>query len=208
MDVQYMAQFFLPDENLLACIDRSLSIFHENKDIILSLGAWMDMKKPIDNWFIPKLELMQSITASSRKVDTTGHAHISETKDPAWHTNNNDYDPQICHHLDQQEKLQHFAIATALKSSCAHSNLEKLLEDEVDKEDNEDCDKLIDLQTALLKELNQMRITTNYFSKARQLVAMRRDNIPHPPQTFIAASTAIHLNFFPTCTGLKIDEGC
>ncbi|KAG2353339.1 hypothetical protein BDR07DRAFT_1496432 [Suillus spraguei] len=131
MDVRYMAQSPLPDENLLVCIDRSLLIFHENKDIILSLGAQMGMKKPIDNWFIPKLELMQSITASSCKVgaliqwsaDTTKHAHISEIKDPAWHTNNNDYDPQICRHLDCQEKLRCFAIATALKSSCTHSNL-------------------------------------------------------------------------------------
>ncbi|KAG1870495.1 hypothetical protein C8R48DRAFT_670848 [Suillus tomentosus] len=113
MDVWYMAQSPPPDENFLAHIDRSLSIFHENKEIILSLGAQMGMKKPINNWFIPKLKLMQSITASSRKVgaliqwsaDTTEHAHISEIKDPAWHTNNNDYDPQICRHLDHQEKL-------------------------------------------------------------------------------------------------------
>ncbi|KAG1891926.1 uncharacterized protein F5891DRAFT_986420 [Suillus fuscotomentosus] len=204
MDVRYMAQSPLPDENLLARIDRSLLIFHENKDIILSLGARMGTKKPIDNWFIPKLELMQSITASSRKVgaliqwsaDTTEHAHISEIKDPAWHINNNDYDPQICHHLDRQEKLRCFVIATALKSSCAHSN----------SEDDEDCDEVMDPRTALLEELNHMCITTNYFSKARQLVATRRDNIPHPPRTFIAASTAIHLNFSPTCTGLKIDE--
>ncbi|KAG2079614.1 uncharacterized protein F5147DRAFT_784917 [Suillus discolor] len=108
MDVQYMVQSPSPDENLLARIDRSLLIFHENKDVIISLKAWMGTKKPINNWFIPKLELMQSITASSRKVgaliqwsaDTTEHAHISEIKDPAQHTNNNDYDPQICHHLD------------------------------------------------------------------------------------------------------------
>ncbi|KAG1843085.1 hypothetical protein C8R48DRAFT_619062 [Suillus tomentosus] len=214
MDVRYMAQSPSPDENLLARIDRSLSIFHKNKDIILSLGARMGTKKPIDNWFIPKLELMQSITASSRKVgaliqwsaDTTEHAHISEIKDPARHTNNNDYDPQICRHLDRQEKLRRFAIATALKSSCAHSNSEEFLEDEVDEEDDEDCDEVTDPRTALLEELNHTRITTNYFSKARQLVATRRDNIPHPPRTFVAASTAIHLNFSPTRTGLKIDE--
>ncbi|KAG1901600.1 uncharacterized protein F5891DRAFT_1187471 [Suillus fuscotomentosus] len=198
MDVQYMAQSPLPDENLLVRIDRSLSIFHENKDIILSLGARMGTKKPIDNLFIPKLELMQSITASSRKVgaliqwsaDTTEHAHISKIKDPVRHTNNNDYDPQIC----------------PLKSSCAHSNSEEFLENEVDEEDDEDCDELTDPRTALLEELNHTCITTKYFSKARQLVATRRDNIPHPPRTFVAASTTIHLNFFPTHTGLKIDE--
>ncbi|KAG0705985.1 hypothetical protein DFH29DRAFT_799255 [Suillus ampliporus] len=211
MDVRYMAQSPLPDENLLACIDRSLSIFHENKDVIISLGARMGTKKPIDNWFILKLELMQSITASSRKVgaliqwsaDATEHAHISEIKDPAWHTNNNDYDPQICHHLDRQEKLRCFAIATTLK---------KFFEDEVDEEDEEDeeddgdCDEPTDPQTALLAELNQTRITTNYFSKAKKLVAVRCNNISHLPRTFVAASTTIHLNFDPTHTGLKIDE--
>ncbi|KAG0693896.1 hypothetical protein DFH29DRAFT_985395 [Suillus ampliporus] len=136
-DIRYMVQSPSPDENLLVHIDRSLLIFHENKDVIISLGAWMGMKKAINNWFILKLELMQSITASSRKVgaliqwstDTTEHAHISEIKDPAWHINNNDYDPQICRHLDCQEKLRQF------------------FEDEVDKEykeDDGDCDELTD----------------------------------------------------------------
>ncbi|KAG1842142.1 hypothetical protein F4604DRAFT_1939014 [Suillus subluteus] len=190
MDVRYMVQSPSPDENLLACIDRSLSIFHENKDIITSLGARMGTKKPIDNWFIPKLELMQSITASTCKVgaliqwsaDTTEHAHISEIKDPARHTNNNNYDPQIC---------------------------QEFLDDEVDEENEEDdgdCNEPTDPRTVLLEELNQTHITTNYFSKARQLVAARCDNISHPPWTFVAASTAIHLNFDPTRTGLKIDE--
>ncbi|KAG1839392.1 hypothetical protein C8R48DRAFT_782110 [Suillus tomentosus] len=214
MDVWYMAQSPSSDENLLACIDRSLLIFHENKDVIISLKAWMGMKKPINNWFIPKLELMQSITASSHKVgaliqwsaDTTEHAHISEIKDPARHTNNNDHDPQICRHLDRQEKLQRFAIATTLKSTCADSNSEEFLEDEEDEEDDGDCDELTDPRTVLLEELNQIRITTNYFSKARQLVGARCDNISHPPRTFVAASTTIHLNFDPTRTRLKINE--
>ncbi|KAG1885867.1 uncharacterized protein F5891DRAFT_890093, partial [Suillus fuscotomentosus] len=219
MDVWYMAQSPLPDDDLLARIDRSLAIFHENKDVIISLGARMGMKKPINNWHIPKLELMQSITASSRKVgaliqwstDTTEHAHISEIKDPARHTNNNDYDPQICRHLDRQEKLQHFAIAMTLKRTCADSNPEEFLEgegeeDEEGEEGNGDYDQLTDPQTALLAEMNKMCIPTNYFSKARKLVAARCDNISLPPQTFIAASTAIHLNFDPTRTGLKIDE--
>jgi hypothetical protein len=84
----------------------------------------MGAKKPIDNWFIPKLELLQSITSSTRKVgaliqwsaDATEHTHVSEIKDPARHTNNNDYDPQICRYLDRQEKLRRFTITTTLKS--------------------------------------------------------------------------------------------
>ncbi|KAG1813635.1 uncharacterized protein BJ212DRAFT_1447829 [Suillus subaureus] len=105
-------------------INKSLLTFHTNKDAIMTLGTQMGMKKPIDNWFfIPKLELMQSITASTCKVwaliqrsaNATEHTHVSKIKDPARRTNNNDYDPQICHHLDQQKKLQQFAIAMTLK---------------------------------------------------------------------------------------------
>ncbi|KAG1900849.1 uncharacterized protein F5891DRAFT_1188342 [Suillus fuscotomentosus] len=108
MDVQYMAQSPSPDDNLLTSIDQSLLTFHQNKAVIMTLGVRMGAKKPIDNWFIPKLELMQSITTSTHKVgaliqwsaDATEHAHISKIKDPARHTNNNDYNLQICRHLD------------------------------------------------------------------------------------------------------------
>ncbi|KAG2150748.1 uncharacterized protein EDB93DRAFT_1084079, partial [Suillus bovinus] len=108
MDVQYMSQSPSPDNNLLASINQSLSTFHQNKDVIMTLGAQTGMKKTIDNWYIPKLELMQSITTSTRKVgaliqwsvDVTEHVHVSEIKEPAQQTNNNDYDPQICRHLD------------------------------------------------------------------------------------------------------------
>ncbi|KAG1887977.1 uncharacterized protein F5891DRAFT_987934 [Suillus fuscotomentosus] len=127
MDLRYLAQCPAPDDNILACINQSLSTFHKHKDVILTLGARMGTKKPIENWHIPKLELLQSITSSTHKVgaliqwsaDATEHAHISEIKEPARQTNNNDYDPQICRHLDQEEKLRHFAIATLLKNHPA-----------------------------------------------------------------------------------------
>ncbi|KAG2739472.1 hypothetical protein P692DRAFT_20697899, partial [Suillus brevipes Sb2] len=41
MDVQYMAQSPSPDDNLLTSIDRSLLVFHQNKDVIMTLGARM-----------------------------------------------------------------------------------------------------------------------------------------------------------------------
>ncbi|KAG2050011.1 hypothetical protein BDR06DRAFT_892676 [Suillus hirtellus] len=108
MDVRYLVQSPSPDDSVLASIDRSLAIFHDHKDVIMTLGARMGMKRVIENWHIPKLELMQSITASMSQVgaliqwsaDATEHAHVSEIKDPARCTNNNDYDPQICRHLD------------------------------------------------------------------------------------------------------------
>ncbi|KAG2155765.1 hypothetical protein DEU56DRAFT_906934 [Suillus clintonianus] len=212
MDVRYLAQSPAPDDNLLAAIDRSLAIFHDNKDVIMTLGARMGAKRVIDNWHIPKLELMQSITTSSRQVgaliqwsaDATEHAHVSEIKDPARRTNNNDYDPQICRHLDRAEKLHRFAIATTLKSLPTDPDLredeEDRDEDEEGEGNEEENDELMDPRTALLEELNHTRTTSNYFNKLRTLGTARRDEIPqaHPPRTFLAGSTAVHLNCYPT----------
>lgn len=219
MDLRYMAQCPAPDDDLLACIDRSLLIFHDNKDIIMTLRARMGAKKPIENWFIPKLELMQSITSSTRNVgaliqwsaDATEHAHVSEIKYPARRTNNNDYDPQICRHLDREEKLRRFAIATTLKSHSTYRDPdprpeEVPEEEEGEKEDmKEDDDEWEpdDPRTALLEEMNHTRVTTNYFSKALQVA---REVLPYPPRTFIAGGTAIHLNYNPSRTGVKIED--
>ncbi|KAG1727087.1 uncharacterized protein EDB91DRAFT_1061304 [Suillus paluster] len=99
MDLHYLVQRPAPGNNLLVCIDQSLSTFHEHKNVILTLGTWMGAKRPIENWHIPKLKLLQSVTSSMWKVgaliqwsaDTTEHAHISEIKEPTWQMNNNDY---------------------------------------------------------------------------------------------------------------------
>ncbi|KAG1840425.1 hypothetical protein C8R48DRAFT_679594 [Suillus tomentosus] len=140
---------FLTLEALHHWHKQSLALFHDNKDVIMTLGAQMGAKRVIDNWHIPKLELMQSITTSTCQVgaliqwsaDATEHAHVSEIKDPAR------------------------------------------------------------------QELNHTRTTSNYFSKIRMLAATRH-GIPqaHPPRTFLAGSTAVHLYCNPTYTGLKIDD--
>ncbi|KAG2030953.1 hypothetical protein BDR03DRAFT_986755 [Suillus americanus] len=185
---------------------RALLAFHENKDIIMTLGARMGAKKPIDNWFTPKLEFLQSITSGTRNMgaliqwsaDATEHVHVSEIKDPACHTNNNDYDPQICQHLDRDEKLRCFAIATTLKN---HSNYRDLnpRPGDIPKEEEEE-------EEAINYQMNHTCITTNYFSKARKVFAARDEAIPHPPQIFIAGGTAINLNYNPSHTGVSVDD--
>ncbi|KAG2098690.1 uncharacterized protein F5147DRAFT_777535 [Suillus discolor] len=146
-----------------------------------------------------------------KKPDVTKHAHVSEIKDPARRTNNNDYDPQICRHLDQDEKLRHFAIAMTLKSHCTYHDPNDRPGDVPEEEEDEgaiDCDKWEqdDLRTALLEEMNHTHVTMNYFSKARQIVAARDEAISHPPRTFIAGGTAIHLNYNPSHTGVSVDD--
>ncbi|KAG1848368.1 hypothetical protein C8R48DRAFT_677294 [Suillus tomentosus] len=190
MDVWYMSQSPSPDDNLLASIDQSLSTFHQNKDVIMTLGTRTSTKKTIDNWYIPKLELMQSITASTHKVgaliqwsaDTTEHAHVSEIKEPARQTNNNDYDPQICRHLDRQDKLRRFAIAMTLKSGVVDPDPEELPMDEGDDEDIAELEEpSTDQRTALLEGLNRTRVTTNYFLKAKEAATVPHGPSPHPP---------------------------
>ncbi|KAG0705982.1 hypothetical protein DFH29DRAFT_872715 [Suillus ampliporus] len=220
MDVWYLVQCPAPDDDLLLCIDQSLLTFHENKNIIMMLGAWMGVKKPINNWFIPKLELLQSITSSTHKVgaliqwsvDATEHAHVSEIKDPAQCINNNDYDPHICRHLDHEEKLRCFAITTTLKShpkshdlDCSPVDVPK--EDE-GEEDDIDYDKRepSDPWTALLEEMNHMCITTNYFSKAKQFATLSCREFAYPPQMFIGGTTAIHLNYDLSRGGVKVED--
>ncbi|KAG1891284.1 hypothetical protein F4604DRAFT_1673176 [Suillus subluteus] len=148
MDVRYTVQSPSPNDNLLTSIDQSLSIFPQNKDVIMTLGTQMGAKKPIDNWFIPKLELMQSITTSTRKVsaliqwsaDATEHAHISKIKDPMQRTNNHDYDPQICCHLDQLEKLRWFSITMTLKCHVVDLAVEGSPQEEGAVYDDDDDD--------------------------------------------------------------------
>ncbi|KAG1840330.1 hypothetical protein C8R48DRAFT_679623, partial [Suillus tomentosus] len=212
MDVRYLAQCPAPDDDLLSSIDQSLLTFHENKNVIMTLGARMGAKKPIDNWFIPKLELLQSITSSTRKggaliqwsADATEHAHVSEIKDPARHTNNNDYDPQICRYLDRQEKLRRFAITTTLRSY----NPVDVAEENEGEEDNIDHDEWepSDPRTALLEEMNQTCITTNYFSKATQFDTLSHRQLTYPPRTFIGGTTAIHLNYDPSRNRVKVGD--
>ena len=100
-------------EGLIGChghdnldkLECSLADFHEHKDSILVAGVRQGKEShPINNWYIPKLELMQNITPSiccsgvaiQWSADITEHAHITEIKDLAQQSNNNNYDPQIC----------------------------------------------------------------------------------------------------------------
>ncbi|KAG1803425.1 uncharacterized protein BJ212DRAFT_1285084, partial [Suillus subaureus] len=112
MDFQYLVQSPIIDDIQLTHISTALEEFHANKDAIIDSGFCCGQHGGvIENWYIPKLELMQSIVPSIRNTgvplqwttDTTEHAHITAIKDPAFSSNNN-YDPQICRHLDRTNK--------------------------------------------------------------------------------------------------------
>ncbi|KAG2751368.1 hypothetical protein P692DRAFT_20872467 [Suillus brevipes Sb2] len=93
------------DEEDIKHISDSLAEFHANKDMIIAAGVRRGKgNRVINNWWIPKLELMQSIVTSiynsgvigQWSANVTEHAHITEVKDPTRSSNNNNYDPQIC----------------------------------------------------------------------------------------------------------------
>ncbi|KAG1846144.1 hypothetical protein C8R48DRAFT_779638 [Suillus tomentosus] len=115
MQFRYLVQSPHINENNLEHISGALDEFHAKKDMIIAAGARRgQINNVIDNWHIPKLELMQSIVPSIRNssvtsqwtADVTKYAHITEIKDPARSSNNINYDLQICRHLDRTDKCR------------------------------------------------------------------------------------------------------
>ncbi|KAG1775072.1 hypothetical protein EV702DRAFT_1199669 [Suillus placidus] len=114
MDFCYLSQVTTINQAHCQKILGALEEFHEHKQDIIACSArrGAKSKQVLDNWHIPKLELMQSVVPSIRQVgsllqwsaNTTEHAHITLIKDPADSTNNINYDAQICRFLDRQEK--------------------------------------------------------------------------------------------------------
>ena len=114
MDFRYLAQAPVIDDDDCKNIEKVLCEFHEYKDAILKAKARVGAhNKPIDNWWIPKLEMLQSVVANIQvngavfqwSADITEHAHIMEVRKPARAGNRLDYDSQICHTLDRRDKI-------------------------------------------------------------------------------------------------------
>ena len=97
---RYLAQ--APQISSQTCteIDLALKNFHDHKDSIISSSAQTGKGgKVIKNWYIPKLELLQSVTSSIREsgaaiqwtADTMEQYHITEVKEPSDYSNNHAY---------------------------------------------------------------------------------------------------------------------
>ncbi|KAG1900850.1 uncharacterized protein F5891DRAFT_1225473 [Suillus fuscotomentosus] len=96
------------------------------------------------------------------------------------------------------------------KSHIVDHVVETSPEDEGDEEEGNahDDDEPTDLRTVLLEELNSTCLTTNYFNKAREIATALHQASTYLglPQTFTASNVAIHLNYNPTRTGMKLDD--
>ncbi|KAH7916878.1 hypothetical protein BV22DRAFT_971172, partial [Leucogyrophana mollusca] len=90
VDFRYLAQAPRFNDNTLERVDAALKDFHDNKAAIIQAKGRMGKRGPINNWEIPKLELLQSVVPSIRasgaimqwSADVTEHAHVTEIKNP------------------------------------------------------------------------------------------------------------------------------
>jgi hypothetical protein len=105
MDFRYLTQAPELDDDICNHIDQALQEFHMHKSALIEAHTHCGKgRKVINNWYIPKLEFLQSIVPSIRanrvaiqwSADLTEHAHITEIKEPACSTNNQNYESQIC----------------------------------------------------------------------------------------------------------------
>ncbi|KAF9455600.1 hypothetical protein BDZ94DRAFT_1362207, partial [Collybia nuda] len=198
VDFRYLAQApEISDKGLLK-IDKALKEFHKHKDAIVT------------NWYIPKLEFLQSVTPNIRhngvamqwSADVTERVHITEIKIPAESTNNQDYEPQICRYLDRAEKCYLFNLATALRDAGVDFRSPDYESGDSNGENEDSKAHIVPLNTtaSLLENINPVnplvgttRINTDYFQLARELELGLHPTTPQPFRTFLSGKAAIHL---------------
>ncbi|KAG2091184.1 uncharacterized protein F5147DRAFT_748146 [Suillus discolor] len=211
MQFWYLIQSPRIDEEDLGHISGALTEFHTNKDAILAAVARRGKgNRHIDNFDIPKLELMQSIIPSicnsgiirQWSADITEHTHIMEIKDPARSSNNKNYDTQICQHLDRAEKCRRFELATSLLDHGQRGEEEGL---DLDAEDS-DIEADVDTEDVPIDPTQHPRQTTNYFVIAKALQHQEVGSVPVPPRSFVDKRTAFHLGYDPSIRSITIDE--
>ncbi|KIM55110.1 hypothetical protein SCLCIDRAFT_30621 [Scleroderma citrinum Foug A] len=210
MDFHYCAQAYAMDEDDLNKLEHSLADFHEHKDSILASGARRGKGSHlINNWYIPKLELMQNIAPSIHcsgvaiqwTADVTEHAHIMEIKDPAQQSNNNNYDPQICRHLNRKEKLRRFDLATTFHQLALDAAKEVTsagtMEDDEDSDDDQESEGELAHDKLSISFLALSQPLTDYFAIAR-LLTSSPGTAPIPLHSFSIGSIAFHLTSKPS----------
>jgi hypothetical protein len=219
MDFRYLAQSEVINESMLVKITAALDEFHQHKHHILAAGARRGAKnKVINNWRIPKLELMQSVVDSVRLVgpsfqwsaDITEHCNITHIKDPARAGNNKNHDSQICRHLDREEKSRLFDLSTSLRQST--DELQRQIaagnssDSESESDDNSDAESVPrHYLLPLIKPPKAPRKMIDHFINAKLLLHSPPPYVLRPLRTFSTSSTAFHLNHRASKTRLSVD---
>ena len=224
-DFRYLAQSHSIDDRTITEIYDALTLFHQKKQAVLDAKARVGKSnKPLNHFFIPKLELLHSVISSISlsgppiqwSADPTERAHIDAIKVPSENTNNGQYGPQICQHLDRDEKRRLFDLATAIHE--AGGDLESIIynapsdvqddgSDDLDGELNEDW--IAELDTAS-RVCGSSRQTVDLFTAASVLATFAlsegSSGIPRPLRTFSTSWAAFNLNRRPDIARMSIDS--
>lgn len=231
MDFRYLAQAPIIDDTHCNKITNALLEFHAHKHAILEAEARVGKgNRPIDNWWIPKLEMMQSVVANIRangaayqwSADVSEHAHITEIKHPAKSGNNQNYESQICRSLDRTDKIRRFDLATSMLASGIDFGNSNLPDDQSDasddsESDNEDGSPMLHRVTttsSLLASVDPVsnlvgstRHIPDYFEQAQRLVRGDHANAPRPFRTFsLGSNIAFHLSRDPSFKKMTVDQ--
>jgi hypothetical protein len=224
-DFRYLSQAPEISDEMCTQINHALQEFHEHKDVIIAVGARTGKGGAvIDNWYIPKLEFLQSVTSSISNsgasiqwsADHTERCHITEIKAPSRSTNNQGYESQICRYLDRDEKCQQFDLATAIREAridFRHLNGPGDANDcNLIDEPNDDSLVAIDSTSGLLSNIQLVAPSSgtiqrhaNYFELADALEQGMYPHSPLPHRTFVRGRTALHLQRDPVMR-LTIDD--
>jgi hypothetical protein len=211
IDFRYRAQARVLTDRDCNKVLAALDEFHDHKQSILDAGVRVGKRSnPIDNWDIPKLELMQSVVPSIRangapiqySADATEHANITEIKEPADHSNNRLYEPQICRNLDRLDKCKRFDLATSIRAASSGSPLAcDEMREEDDDVDSDDHDLYVHVNS-----VRSGRQPVDYFAKASWLLDQQPPDVPRPHRTFSNLSTAFNLNRDASFKIMTVDE--
>ena len=220
-DFRYLAQSRSIDSRTITQISDALATFHKNKQAILLAKARVGAgNNPIDNFFIPKLEFFHSVATSicwsgapiQWSADATERAHIDVVKVPSENTNNGQYGPHICRHLDRDEKGRLFDLATAIHE--AGGDLGSIIYGSADDSGDEELDD--DLNVGWIGELDTVttacgpsRKQVDLFAAANALAARVSSEditgIPQPLRTFSTPWAAFNVNRKPDIPKISID---
>jgi hypothetical protein len=191
-DFRYLAQASEITSDMCTKIEGALAEFHQHKDAIILAGGRIGKKrKVINNFYIPKLEFLQSVVPNIREngvamqwsADITERAHITEIKLPSDSTNNQEYEPQICRFLDRAEKCRRFDLATAIRDiSIDFRSINPVVgiindndNDDVDADDDDDDDdNRRDRPTHTVDRLDTMTGLHSTTPPVKQLAGMPR----------------------------------
>ncbi|TFY74530.1 hypothetical protein EWM64_g9481 [Hericium alpestre] len=166
MEFRYIVQSPLIDDHMVNRLSECLAEFHQKKQIILDCGARRGKNKAIDNWHIPKLELMQNVAPSIKQMgapmqwnaDRTECSHITFVKEPFRSSNHCNFDPQICRALDRAEKCYLFHITTSICSSATsatdNTSDDGDMDDMIEEGSGSDAEDKDENMTGLFADLN------------------------------------------------------